>query len=451
VASVGWAWLAAVTLLALGLRCGLVAQEYHDQHGIHPGGGDESEYLLLSENLGQHGYYVDGSPSQRHVGLHRPPGYPVFCALLSGGRSDGTFHILWAQTLTAGLIPPMLMLLLGRLGVGRILSIAAGLASALSVTGIGLAGFVLADSLFATLFLMGFLCLFLSFSNDHPRMAYGAAAAFAVAALVKPVTLFWPLASPLVWLLLAVGLRKPLAWRRLGLFVLIQVAIMGSRCIRNQATEKTLSFTTIDAQNLRDYLAPLVQQLAKSHGWPSRNHLKNARRESGYRDWGDLNDARISPAELAARERRESWKIFSANPSAFRRAVWSDMVQAVNDTYALTDTELPEPSAMHRLMDVLEAIACSGWLLLASLVLAACSVILPLAWRRTWQSPDHRLRFFTALALIGTFVFLDVMASTTYGTGSRIMYPVQFALIGAVILGLKALIETIARLIRVHV
>jgi 4-amino-4-deoxy-L-arabinose transferase-like glycosyltransferase len=80
----------------------------------------------------------------------------------------------------------------------KLASFVAGLTSALSPTGIGLAGILLADLLFAAAFVISFLLLYHGVAANRQLLSYGAGIGSGIAALIKPILLFWPMLSVLI-------------------------------------------------------------------------------------------------------------------------------------------------------------------------------------------------------------------------------------------------------------
>jgi len=438
---IGWPWFVAVGLLSLALRSAFIAQETHDLGPYRHQGPDEQGYLYLAKNL-LHGFYTEDLPGERHLGLNRPPAYPVFC-MLAGGEQRGPriMRIYWAQALISSAMPLLIMLLLERLETGRLLTILGGTAAALSPTGIGLTGLVLTDSLFSTFFLLGFTLLVLGVSDGRRWCIGVSAAAFGLATLVKPTSLYWPLAVPVLWWLLARGSGHPVAWRRLGIYLLIQIAISVAWCARNYVKEGTPTFTSIDAGYLRWYSAPKVEEWARVHGPPAVGRVRQNRMAITLRDWADLQGGRISPAALARRERQESWAIFLAHPQAFAASLRQQMIEQITASFTLTECCLAEPSTVHWMMDRLDQLASSMTLLCVNIVLSLAALALPIVGKAGLGASGRRLRFFAALAMFLTYAFFAAIASNTYGTGSRIMYPAQFTLIIGGMLGIAAIAQ----------
>jgi len=74
-------------------------------------------------------------------------------------------------------------------------------------------------------------------------------------------------------------------------------------------------------------------------------------------------------------------------------------------------------------------------------VLALFATALPLLLSGRLQDDRRRLRFFAAIIMLIAYTFFAIMAATTSGTGSRIMYPAQFTLIVGSLLGVAAVKE----------
>jgi hypothetical protein len=216
---------------------------------------------------------------------------------------------------------------------------------------------------------------------------------------------------------------------------------MGGWCARNYAAEGTMTLTAIDAQNLRGYLAPLVEEWAKARHAPSRLRLETNRSNVDKADARALIDGTLSPAQFAHRQRQASWRIFRAHPKALVRAILHNVIEEAAAPFTLMPMHLPSRSPVRWTNDKLEALADSTWVLALQGVLIACALLIPRLRPGFGKSRGRRMRWFATLTLLLSFAFFALMAATTYGTGSRIIFPVQFAAIAAAMLGAQAIWE----------
>jgi 4-amino-4-deoxy-L-arabinose transferase-like glycosyltransferase len=282
---------------------------------------DSSGYLHLAHNLVYEGRYVlPESWWSRDLALARTPGYPSFCALFEwmGWSPSG---ILFAQALIGASIPIATGLLVNAMLRSKLASVVAGLTSALSPTGIGLAGILLADLLFAAAFVVSFLLLYHGIAGNRRLLSYGAGVGFGISALIKPILSFWPILSILIWFLLAKAAHQPVRWKHVGIFVFLQLTFLVPWVTRHYMVEKAFSLSTIGVQNLRHYVAPRVEEWVRAGRLPSGDAIKHNRQSVRSRDEADLAAERASSAHIAQRQLVESLAIFQKHPWTTMRAL----------------------------------------------------------------------------------------------------------------------------------
>src|SRR5207248_407522 len=138
--------------------------------------------------------------------------------------------------------------------------------------------------------------------------------AFAIGLLIKPSLLYWPLAMFAVAALLSRALERRIAWGKLAITALLPLMAAGAWSVRNWRVEGGFTYCSVDAQNLRQFLAPLTEEWAKAGRPPAGDDLYAHHAAVRDRDWSDMADGRLSPMQLARRQRAESLAILSGHP-----------------------------------------------------------------------------------------------------------------------------------------
>ncbi len=421
---------AVIVLIALALRLAFAALVVREHSGVEilSFAGDSREYAHLAHNLARAGGYVNDDAVSHRLGLLRTPGYPVFTAIFEKLRG-GVRGVVWAQAiLGAGLVGAVMWLsyMMFRCTVATGV---AGLMAALSPTGIGLTGLVLVDLVFALLFVVGFGLMFSGVREDRRWRVYSAGAVFGIGVLVKPTLLFWPVAAAGPWVLMAWGAGRPMRWRRFGVFALIQIVVIVGWCGRNLASDGIFTFSTIDAQNLRHYIAPQVEAWAELGRAPMMGELRPMQDDLRARDADDLEARVVTPAELARRQRMEAWAIIESHPRLAVRAYLRNVQYTVFTGFDGLGRELSEPSYLRSFLMKLEAAAYGRWGRRAVLVIVGLALVLPIWQSRRNGAMRWRPMIYDVLALLVTIIYFAALSGTTYGTGSRIIYPVEFAFV----------------------
>jgi len=358
------------------------------------------------------------------LSLVRTPGYPAFCSLFYalGVAPQG---IVIAQALLAAIVPLVAFLLTSLVTRSRRIGLVAGVVSALSPTGIGLAGIVLADMLLAVIFCLGFLFLYLASRGDRQLLwASLAGLAFGSGALIKPILVAWPLVSGAIWVLFARGHGLPLRWRPLSLLLAIQISLIGLWCGRNYDRFGVFGLSSIGAITTRYYWAVQVETWADAGAVPGSADIRSNRREAQERHRALGRDGRLSERETIAILLRESADIFRAHPGLAARGFLHNVRDASEAGWDYFRRQLGESSALIPGLDA--ATAVESWTKRLSLVMVLPLLLgLFLAQRRRPSADGHRLLFFSSGAILAISYFA-VCSGITYWTGPRILYPVEF-------------------------
>jgi 4-amino-4-deoxy-L-arabinose transferase-like glycosyltransferase len=222
---------------------------------------DSREYWRIAENLVEHGNYSLSIAPPLVPDHKRTPLYPLFIAAFRCLRLDAAV-IVAAQIALSLLAVLAAMEMTEKLfGNGRAAAWAGVLMSA-DVPSIVFAGSLLTESVFTTLFALGVLLSIESYFHRKPGYLAAGAVVLGLAALCRPVALFFPGALLAIYL---VADRAP--WRLrigrtalfLGLFLLTLAPWVG----RNYATFGRPFLSTIGDVNMLEYRAAAVY--AKVH------------------------------------------------------------------------------------------------------------------------------------------------------------------------------------------
>ena len=256
-------------------------------------------------------------PAVSHFfGLLRTPGYPVFCAAIMKMTGSMT-AVLWAQAVLGSLIPLGVWFLGYHILRNRGAAIVGSLISAISPTGIGLTGIFLVDLFFALCVLGGIAMLYMGTARAW-RWYIGTGLLFALGLLVKPSLLYWPIALIPVAAFLLAGNKRHMHWqaatRRVAVVAIIPLLAAGAWCVRNRVVEHSFTLCSVDAQNLRRFVAPLTEEWARAGHAPTADDIWANHSTVRGRDWEDMAQGRLTSAEVARRQRREAWAILRATP-----------------------------------------------------------------------------------------------------------------------------------------
>jgi hypothetical protein len=412
-----------VGLLALILRLAFVVEilQHRTRKEIIAFSRDSPGYLHLAQNLSHTGAYALDNLESRFQALFRTPGYPLFCAVV-GGKGLSLERILLAQAFLGALIPALTTLFVFSLLKKRFLSVCAGLASALSLTGIGLSGVIMVDLLFSTLFWFGFTLLYWGVVKRRSRLTYLAAAMFGLAGLVKPSMILWPAVSILVYFELARFSGASFKLKEVGLVLLLQLVPTTAWSVRNYYVEGTFNLSTAAQETLREYLAARVQRAADKdtgrHG-VGKKHTSD-----------DLLMEGVQPKHIAERQLSEALAIMRQYPFLTVRVWVQGMYHVWASSWNSLDVQLPPDTKLRSLLWRFRRIPyLSGRGSLLVLGFGIVSLFLPGRIFRKSHREENRL-IIVLLLPVGYFAVLTGM---TCWTGPRLIYPFESAFISLVI------------------
>jgi len=199
--------LACILLLfsvALGIRL-LYQKESVVNHPIR---ADAMQYFCAAFNLQKFGVYsnqpppqIDRPPTTPKTGLN--PGYPVFLTLLMQQKMIGQDFLDRVMNIQGvmGALTAVLTFLIARMSLTLPWAIFAGALCALSPHLIALEGYLLTESLFTFLMVMGAFILILSWKNNSPPLTFIAGLIIMLSAHVKETGLLLLLFLAPVYLL----------------------------------------------------------------------------------------------------------------------------------------------------------------------------------------------------------------------------------------------------------
>ena len=414
-------WLVAsclvVFIMAAILRVGF-AQEVLSQHA------DLSASMQAASKT--YGFMAGDSPSYLrpadriaagdllHAGsLKRPPGYPLFLWLC--GRSPNM--ILIVQALLGSLIPVSTLLLSHHLLRNLPLSIVAGLVSAVSPTGIGVTGLILADLLLAVLFVGGLWVLSQGATRQGIGWALVPALLFGIAGLVKPVLLFWPVLSAMVWWLFRRAERRRVSWTPFLVLVLVQASFFVAWASCNQVRDNVFTVSEVGLHTARCYWATRVEEWARAGHKPSGETIKRNRAAVIRR----LDES--PPPERIRAYKEESIRIFKTYPTltitVFLHNIGELSVQGWNQFGSQVPLDSTLRSRLKRLSRV-ESVArkYGRWLIVPGFGLMFVVALV-------WRTPENRRICLGICGFLVAYLYVTLCAGITIWTGTRIVYAIE--------------------------
>jgi hypothetical protein len=442
--TVGWIWLSAIFVVAIGLRIAFAASVRHqlDDDHIIALNADQKEYLQLADNIATTGQYTDKFIRSHNRGLVRTPGYPTFLAIIK--KLGGGFGaIFYTQAVIGSFIPVLVTLLAMRVLQNRALAIVAGFIAALSAPGIASSGIILVDLLFATLFVAGFTAMWFGIARGRIILCAIAGVAFAAAALVKPTLLLWPVALPVVFWCITRANAQKLRLASMALIILLPASSMLAWCYRNYRVENIFILSSVSARNLRCMVAPVVEEWAKRGRYPSKKEVDRNYQRLGELHLAYLHSSGRSAAGLYRLQQTSAMEIFRANPGKTLSVYLIFVRQQFIEPWNSLKEQLPKGGILRSFVRAMDRAGSSKpfgfiWPILGTITILSAAIARPRV------SAEHRGDIFAALALWITYAYFVLLAGTTTGQGSRILYPVEFAKVLLVLL----LVVQIGSLIR---
>ena len=285
----------------------------------------------------------------------------------------------------------------------------------------------LADLLFTAVLLLGLVLLYFGIARTRAGMSIASGAVFGLAALIKPALIVWPVALPVIWWLFARAARVRVRARLMVPCIALQLVFIGAWTVRNGLADGCFTPSIIGPKNLRYYVAPRVEAWSKAGHMPSVSAIRTLRDAAWKRDDAELAAGTTRSAEIVQRQYAESLAVIRANPAVTLRVYLQNIKEGLTEGWSYLPAQLPSGTPMRKILDLdmrivrkvqvpCLQIACGG------MVVIALGALL----RR-----DHASRSLLAgaLALVVIVAVFVALSGTTFWTGSRILYPCEFALI----------------------
>ncbi|MEZ0263690.1 MAG: ArnT family glycosyltransferase [Phycisphaerae bacterium] len=427
---------------------------------------DSREYVQLGRHLAATGQYGADTPESRFFAMLRTPGYPAIVSL-SYRLGWGIPGLVWAQAVLGSLVPLMTFWLARQIFRDLWGPTVAGVFAALSTTGIGLSAMVLADLTFAVLIAAGIALLYAGGAGGKTWAWLLAGLVLGAAILVKPATTyFWP-AVALAWWMFSRSENRPIRWHALAWVVASPMLVILAWSARNHAVAGRWVYSTVDAQNLRHFLAPLTEEFARAKGPPPGELLHANHIGAMQRDLGDIMMARITPADLADRQKAEARAIIMKTPFWSATGMLVSAGICFHDGWAWTPDQLKAPTPLRDLIYRQNALQIDlRFPMLGLAIVALIERVLLRRRHKHWlrhtlhlerraadvdpddddvplavdrPSPDalRETRDLAALAVM--LAYFVLISGTAFSTGFRIVYPAEFALILCAIGGIRSL------------
>jgi 4-amino-4-deoxy-L-arabinose transferase-like glycosyltransferase len=396
---------------------------------------DSREYLHLAKNIAERGVYAIDSPESRFFAMLRTPGYPFFCAIfLKLGL--GISGIFYAQAALGSLIPLIGATLAAAIFRSRLCASVTGAAMVLSTTGIGLGGILLPDLLFAMMLIAGFALTVAGAAWEKRWGWIGAGLLLAIAVLIKPAIVYLSPVLAVGWLLMAGARQRGSRWLRLGCVVGLPVLAVVAWAGHNYALTGRWKFSTIESQNLRHFMTPLTEESVKAGRLPDAAPLTTNHRAALIRDLDDIMSARLSPLELADRQKREAMAVLLNHPFWATLGLLNNSIVCNMDGWAWTPSQLPVPGVLGRMIFCLNRWQINFRILVLSL---GFLVLLERLTRKHARATTSQRQESSAMgACAGLLIYFFIISGTSFSTGFRIMYPVEFTMILLAIGGIRA-------------
>lgn len=314
----------------------------------------------------------------------------------------------------------------------------AGYLSALSFTSVSLATFILSDSLFFVLFLLGNVLFLLGMRHDRYRWHIAAGVSIGAAILVRAIGQFWPVAMLGFVFVLPPRFRGRSWWgdrlavlKKAYVAPLIALVIMGGWMARNYVRYSVPFYTFAAAGGPANVAMAAASRMENKDG---------GRIQAEWMDEYDRTHGVQTPtrADMYRAFTTATRKTFFRYPGAmldeYRKLIWEN-VGAMNELYY---HQIP----MHKY----DIAAVMGWFRglgfdYASFWLSLAS-FLALLYRRRWRPLSY---------LGAVFVYFTLMVGFTHWQGSRLFYPAEMAwtvLVGILVVEFRGMGAALLRRLR---
>lgn len=299
-------WLGAIVVAAALLRGGLLL--YLSDTPVEFYSFDSAGYETLALNLLNEGRFsMEVDPPFRHI-LWRTPGYPAFIALVYAALGRDPVMLVLVQVLIGCLGVWLLFLLAKALWLSeRAAVLAAGLLAVEPVS-VLMTNRILTETVFTTVLMGALWCLARYWQSGSRCWLAASAPALAMAALIRPISQFLPIA--LIPAFLAACRQRPWPRWRLacGAWLLLSLSLTSAWAFHNWKISGCWTLSSIGDLNLYYYRARAV--LAEVEG--ISNQEARLRLEQHIND--KVQQEGLSEAETYALIRRSAMDLFVRHP-----------------------------------------------------------------------------------------------------------------------------------------
>ena len=346
----------------------------------------------------------------------------------------------------------MYLFLVSLVTQNSLLSFAAGLISCISPTGIALGAMVLADAFFSTLFAISFVALVYGALCDSRRWTALSAVLSGIAALVKPILMFWPFVSVVIYCLLIAGsqdlgdkgedsLQSWLQtltglWKRWLLLALIPLLFITSWAGLNYWRHGVFTVSSIVEMTGRYYLAAKVEAWEFAGKVPSDEAVRERRRVLEKR----FEAIPTQEGKVRAYQ-SDSMAVFRRYPLRTAEALVDNALTNATGGWDYFPAQLPY--SQKRLGYILSNIKM--WehrirkVVLFPVMLAP---IIAFIVAKIRPSQQNRRLAMILFAMTLTFLYFFICSGITFWTGPRILFPTEILIISTVATCLTLLAKT---------
>jgi hypothetical protein len=378
---------------------------------------DSPDYLALAGATG----FRDAL--RRASATGRTLGYPAYLAVFASHPGP----VLLCQALLTAAIPVCAFLLTLLLTRSHPLGTAAGVASALSPSGIAIGAMIMSDGLFAALFAAYFVALVAGIQGRSLLWIVFSAGLGAMAMLVRPIFLFDPVVSICVLAVMAANAR-PFAIKAGATLVAVPLAVLVGFSALNYQVNHEFAFSITGERTFGEYLG------AKAEAWAAAGHAPTIDQIRATQARVRARIASLPATQLRNAYDRESLSIAAAHPWATAEALIDDVAENLTSSWHYFGSQLPHvDSRWTGRLERLDA-AFRSFLTIVTIIGALSAAAL---WRTPGRAPTARW----LVAIVGMITVFATASGLTFWTGSRILYPVEFLQLGTAAVVVQSVLD----------
>ena len=401
-----------------------------------------AKLTLQEQNSFEIGYYTSDSPGYLEparnllegnfvgaVSLARPIGYPVLLAIAG---LDATVIII-IQALLLSVIPICTFLIVLLCTGNSPAGFAAGLISCISPTGVALGALIMSDALFSVLFSMLFIALAYGANRGSLQLIFFSAFLSGIAILVKPVLIFWPGVSIVIYYLFIRGERGlgtavgglykyKKYWKEPLILFLVPLSICITWAGVNYSYNGFFTVSTIGSDTIRIYLATKVEAWENTGKRPSGKFI--GAKQKILRD----RLAKLPNGERQQIVYEETLAIIKKYPARTIKVLLENAIGNYLRGWNLFRYQLSLSQEklgrffrfVYRVESMIKKVVLLPFLF-APLIAFAVSKV------RHIQNTQQLVKFLYAMFL--SFFYFFVLSGITFWTGPRILYPTETLII----------------------